>query len=387
MKTAKHHHLNSSNNTTVPASPPLFPFTRPIEERDCLSSTATPTSGPCELTPPTRKNRESLLVQVGVDDDEDDDQFRKTASHLLHRSSQQQKRTEAPSSPTTESTSASSTSHPQGDEDVSISETVENLHVEQMKKADCEIKPKQNSVRIHSATFPTRGITEEAEEDCRHLPEPNPLGCWEEKQSEAHDAAPLSFGAPETQFDTEPTWQDFSMDQQSFPNIATQDDYTDDDCTNESSEFYPARGGGEFLDEHKDSLDQDPETSLASASAADDQVHLLILTSSFGYSHQVPQQRCIMILEKSGYVYETLDGALHKELRNFLWGVSGLSGVYPQCFVVRGENVYFVGDIDAMDRINDASQMDAEILESNPSILTWDRLMAFDPGAEGDDES
>ena len=93
-----------------------------------------------------------------------------------------------------------------------------------------------------------------------------------------------------------------------------------------------------------------------------------------------------MILEKSGYAYETLDGALYKDLRNYLWSVSGLHGVYPQCFVVRGDNVYFVGDIDAMDRINDASQMEAQVLDGDPSILTWDRLMAFDPGEEEEEE-
>ena len=63
--------------------------------------------------------------------------------------------------------------------------------------------------------------------------------------------------------------------------------------------------------------------------------------------------------------------------RNELFKLSGLRGVYPQFFVLEGEEeLEFLGDWEKIEAINDASSLPQEILMNNPSIMTWDKVMA-----------
>ena len=62
--------------------------------------------------------------------------------------------------------------------------------------------------------------------------------------------------------------------------------------------------------------------------------------------------------------------------RNELFRLSGKRGVYPQFFVIHGEDkIEFIGDWEKIEALNDASGLPEEILDRNPEIMTWERIL------------
>jgi hypothetical protein len=58
-----------------------------------------------------------------------------------------------------------------------------------------------------------------------------------------------------------------------------------------------------------------------------------------------------------------------------LFEISGIRGKYPQFFVMDEEKITFLGDWAEVEALNDASSLPHEILEYNPKIMTWDRVL------------
>jgi hypothetical protein len=134
---------------------------------------------------------------------------------------------------------------------------------------------------------------------------------------------------------------------------------------------------------------------------------ILMLMSTFGRSQLMHQERAMMLFESMGIPYETIDGSApnRKDERNALFQLSGLRGIYPQFFLVQqqggadtdvadagaatttgddhhdhdddGSNAVLsvLGNYDAIEGINEASSLPTDVLQNNPEILTWDRLM------------
>lgn len=84
-----------------------------------------------------------------------------------------------------------------------------------------------------------------------------------------------------------------------------------------------------------------------------------------------------MLLKSRKISYEMVDGAdpALRDVRNELFSISGMRGVYPQFFMIENSEIRFLGDFEAVESMNDASALPREILERNPQILTWDRLL------------
>jgi hypothetical protein len=113
--------------------------------------------------------------------------------------------------------------------------------------------------------------------------------------------------------------------------------------------------------------------------------HILMLITNMGMNRtQVQnQQRATMMLNALGLTYETVDGSDpdNKEIRNELFRISDTRGSYPQFFVMTegGDNatapqISFLGDFEIIEGINDSSGLPLEILEANPTLLTWNRI-------------
>jgi hypothetical protein len=65
--------------------------------------------------------------------------------------------------------------------------------------------------------------------------------------------------------------------------------------------------------------------------------------------------------------------------RNNLFKLSGISGVYPQFFLIfnEEEKIEFLGDWEKIEAVNDASGLPVEILERHPDIMTWEKVMGY----------
>jgi hypothetical protein len=65
--------------------------------------------------------------------------------------------------------------------------------------------------------------------------------------------------------------------------------------------------------------------------------------------------------------------------RDELFRISGKRGVYPQFFLVRVEKASktttYLGDWEYVEAVNDASGYPDEILDNNPQIVTWDKVL------------
>jgi len=92
------------------------------------------------------------------------------------------------------------------------------------------------------------------------------------------------------------------------------------------------------------------------------------------------QQRAQMLLNARKLPYFCIDGAepRHKQNRQTLFDISGCTqATYPQFFVSRNATrTTFLGDWETIEAITDATQLPEEVLEANPSILTWDKVLA-----------
>ena len=127
-----------------------------------------------------------------------------------------------------------------------------------------------------------------------------------------------------------------------------------------------------------DKLESNTEAAAATKS------HILMLVTNMGMNRtQVQnQQRATMMLNALNITYETIDGSdpLNKEIRNELFVISDIRGAYPQFFVLtdHGDNselqISFLGDFETIEGINDSSSLPNEILDANPTLLTWSRI-------------
>lgn len=112
--------------------------------------------------------------------------------------------------------------------------------------------------------------------------------------------------------------------------------------------------------------------------------HILMLVTNMGMNRtQVQnQQRATMMLNALNITYETVDGSdpSNKEIRNELFAISDTRGAYPQFFIVtdHGDDselqISFLGDFETIEGINDSSSLPNEILDVNPTLLTWGRI-------------
>ena len=110
--------------------------------------------------------------------------------------------------------------------------------------------------------------------------------------------------------------------------------------------------------------------------------YILMLATNMGMNRtQVQnQQRATMMLNALSIPFESIDGSdpENKELRNELFQLSDMRGVYPQFFVVVDDDgvpkTTFLGDWETIEGINDSSSLPAEILDANPTLLTWERI-------------
>ena len=108
---------------------------------------------------------------------------------------------------------------------------------------------------------------------------------------------------------------------------------------------------------------------------------LLLLMSSIALSRGTLQQqeRAATLLTANKIPFTALDGAdpQVKGRRNELFEQSGMNK-YPQFFVVRwvDKNTSFLGTWENIEEINDASQLPSDILQANPSIVTWEKVLS-----------
>ncbi|EEC50593.1 predicted protein [Phaeodactylum tricornutum CCAP 1055/1] len=109
------------------------------------------------------------------------------------------------------------------------------------------------------------------------------------------------------------------------------------------------------------------------------QVLVLVSNTNFNRGQVQNQNRAVSLLNARGISFETLDGAdpTNKELRDKLFEISGVRANYPQFFLVDGsDNIpRFLGDWEKVEALNDASSLPDHILESNPSIVTWQNVL------------
>lgn len=91
------------------------------------------------------------------------------------------------------------------------------------------------------------------------------------------------------------------------------------------------------------------------------------------------QKRAQMLLSSRGIPYYTIDGAnpINKANRDVLFDISGIRAKYPQFFVSRNATrTTILGDWETVEAITDATNLPEEFLEANPSIMTWDKVLA-----------
>ena len=125
------------------------------------------------------------------------------------------------------------------------------------------------------------------------------------------------------------------------------------------------------------------ETEAPPTTDGDFKGHILMMVTNMGMNRtQVQnQQRAAMLMNALHIPYETIDGSdpANKNVRNELFKLSDMRGIYPQFFVVSGKGdeppqTTFLGDWETIEGINDSSSLPAELLEANPTLLTWDRI-------------
>jgi len=150
---------------------------------------------------------------------------------------------------------------------------------------------------------------------------------------------------------------------------------------------------------------------------------VLVLHSTLGHHQVQTAQRAFTILKAHGIDFETIDGADPQERlryvvssptkktsrtesldrtsripsshtlessfphlfiplisRNDLFRISGTRGQYPLFFRTHTtsdgfDKVDYLGDWDFLEGVNNASSLPSEVLEANPNIITWDKIL------------
>jgi len=144
---------------------------------------------------------------------------------------------------------------------------------------------------------------------------------------------------------------------------------------------------GESGDEHDDAESQqdDPFRSTCSGEPVPGSNRLVALLSR-GVSDRTQsahQQHCLAILKARKTPYCVVDGMdpRQKARRDELFLVSGKRGHYPQFFLLTYDDkgneagVMFLGGCDRLKDLNDTVDLSEDILQANPDLETWDRLL------------
>ena len=64
-----------------------------------------------------------------------------------------------------------------------------------------------------------------------------------------------------------------------------------------------------------------------------------------------------------------------QELRNKLFGISGIRGNYPQFFFeLEDGTLDFFGNFEKIEELNETNDIPKELLEQHPEIETWDKV-------------
>jgi len=99
----------------------------------------------------------------------------------------------------------------------------------------------------------------------------------------------------------------------------------------------------------------------------------------------------------ASHIDVTHNASSHLRSRNELFSLSGVRGNFPQFFLVENNGkgagstnddvvssscesdsastIRFLGDWDKIEALNDASSLPDEILDANPSIITWEKVL------------
>ncbi|GMH71454.1 hypothetical protein TL16_g05652 [Triparma laevis f. inornata] len=109
---------------------------------------------------------------------------------------------------------------------------------------------------------------------------------------------------------------------------------------------------------------------------------ILLLVSENGGSTSAQQgntRRCTDLLSAKKVAYDTVDGAdaEQKEVRDRLFGISGVRGNYPQMFVmVEGlmSKIEFLGSWEKIEEMNELNDLPEEVLTKNPELVTLDMV-------------
>lgn len=192
--------------------------------------------------------------------------------------------------------------------------------------------------------------------------------------SQNFDSSPMSMKVQVGQADT-----------YEIPDIHKDDDHIDDTVTS-TTDYDDDVDYGPIpvatLNLERASIEHGAESNIAAMKTS--KSHILMLVTNMGMNRtQVQnQQRATMMLNALNITYETVDGSdpSKKKIRNELFTISDTRGAYPQFFVVtdHGDDselqISFLGDFETIEGINDSSSLPKEILDANPTLLTWDRI-------------
>ncbi|GMI31347.1 hypothetical protein TrCOL_g8478 [Triparma columacea] len=91
--------------------------------------------------------------------------------------------------------------------------------------------------------------------------------------------------------------------------------------------------------------------------------------------------RCRDLFAAKKLSYLEVDGSnpTEKEVRDKLFGISGVRGNYPQIFKCKGGDIEcaeFIGCWDKIEELNELNELPAEVMEAHPEIVTLDNLLS-----------
>jgi len=130
-------------------------------------------------------------------------------------------------------------------------------------------------------------------------------------------------------------------------------------------------------------LEQNPQTltweRLFANSGDDAQLVFLLSSTPLNLKTLHRQQRAEMVLRGRQIPFIQIDGADPDQRvdRNALFEISGMRANYPQFFCTKTVvRTSYLGDSEDVETINEATSLPPHILHANPSIITWDKVLA-----------
>lgn len=89
------------------------------------------------------------------------------------------------------------------------------------------------------------------------------------------------------------------------------------------------------------------------------------------------QSKSLDWLDSKGVPHIDIDGGDPEslELRNKLFGISGVRGNYPQFFFeYQDGTISFMGNFEKMDALNETNGLPDEVVAQHPELETWDKM-------------